>query len=324
MDAIQDVAGDHGRRQLRKAIVWIAFASLAVFLLRACLFSVESAQYAVVTAFGKPVQVVKQPGLGFKLPYQSARFFDNRLAAFTPSSSEFLTIEKTPVVAAGTIAWRIAEPRKFFETVFDRAGAESRLADILFAELGAAIGRNPLSAFVSTGSGIYRAEAILAEVTAKCRDAASRDYGIEIADVQLQSFDFPKQNRARVYARMASERGRISMRYRSEGEEEGTKVRAAADREKTQILSESLKLAQQHRGEGEGEAARIYAQTLTRNPEFYRFSRSMEASRTLLPKSTTLILPIDSQLFGLLTQSRYFDRGASVHRPAQGKEGAMR
>lgn len=322
MDAIQDAAGDHNRRQLRKAIVWIAFAVMAAFALRMCLFTVDSAQYAVVTAFGKPVQVVKQPGLGFKLPYQSVRFFDNRLAAFTPASSEFLTIEKTAVVAAGTIAWRIAEPQKFFETVFDRAGAESRLADILFAELGAAIGRSALASFVSTDSSIYRAEAILSEVAAKCRAAAARDYGIEIADVQLQSFDFPKQNRARVYARMASERGRISMRYRSEGEEEGTKVRATADREKTQILSESLKLAQQHRGEGEAQAAHIYAQTLAKSPEFYRFMRTMEASRTLLPKSTTLILPIDSELFGLLMQSGYFDRGA--RRPAPGKGGAMR
>ncbi|MSQ60124.1 MAG: protease modulator HflC [Betaproteobacteria bacterium] len=322
MEGIEGTAGDHNRRHLRRASVWIAFAVLAALAVRACLFVVDSAQYAVVTAFGKPVQVVKHPGLGFKLPYESVRFFDNRLDAFTPASSEFLTIEKTAVVAAGTITWRIAEPQKFFETVFDLAGAQSRLADILFAELGAAIGRNALASFVSADSGVYRAEAILSEVTDKCRTAALRDYGIEIAGVQLQSFDFPKQNRARVYARMASERGRLSMRYRSEGEEEGSKVRAAADREKTRILSESLKLAQQHRGEGEAQAARIYAQTLAQSPEFYRFMRTMEASRTLLPKSTTLVLPLDSELFGLLTQSGYFGGGA--RRQARAKEGAMR
>jgi membrane protease subunit HflC len=323
MDAIQEIADQDGRL-LRKVGGLIALAVVAVVTVRACTFIVDSAKFAVVTAFGRPVQVIKQAGLGFKLPYQSVRFFDNRLEAFTPASSEFLTIEKTPVVAAGTIAWRVTEPQKFFETVFDRAGAESRLADILFAELGAAIGRSPLSAFVSTQAGSYRAEAILAEVTAKCRDAASRDYGIEIADVRLQSFDFPKQNRARVYARMASERGRISMRYRSEGEEEGSKVRAAADREKSQILSESLKLAQHHRGAGEAEAARIYAQTLTQSPEFYRFLRTMEASRTVLPKSTTLVLPVHSELFGLLMQSGYFDRAAVPLRSQRGKEGVMR
>ena len=131
-----------------------------------------------------------------------------------------------------------------------------------------------MTAFVSIEPGAYRADAILAEVGAKCREVALRDYGIEVIDVQLRSFDFPKQNRPPLYARMKSERGRISMKYRSEGEEEGLKVRAAADQEKSRILSEALKLAQQHRGEGEGKAARIYAEALAQGPEFYQFVRT--------------------------------------------------
>ena len=124
-------------------------------------------RYAVVTEFGKPVQVVTEPGLRFKFPYQSVHTFDRRLFAYTPPATEFLTLEKTPVVASSTIIWRIADPRRFFETVFDRAGAESRLGDILFAELGAAIGQSPLAAFVSLDPGAYRADAVLAEVTPK-------------------------------------------------------------------------------------------------------------------------------------------------------------
>ena len=113
----------------------------------------------MVTQFGEPVQVITTPGLGLKLPYQSVNRFDNRLFVYAPPLSEFLTLEKTAVVAASAILWRVAEPRKFFETVFDRTGAEARLSDILFAELGAAIGRNPLTAFVSMVPGEYRAEA---------------------------------------------------------------------------------------------------------------------------------------------------------------------
>ena len=111
------------------------------------------------------------------------------------------------MVATGVILWRVHEPEKFFQTVFDRIGAESRLGDILFAELGAAIGGAPFAAFVSTEPGAYRAEAILAEVTRKCREIALRDYGIEVIDVQLRSFDFPEQNRLPLYSRMKSERG---------------------------------------------------------------------------------------------------------------------
>jgi membrane protease subunit HflC len=123
------------------------------------------------------------------------------------------------VVAAGTVLWRVADPRRFFETVFDRIGAESRLGDILFAELGAGVGRSPLSAFVSVDGAVYRADAVVAEIAQRCRAVALRNYGIEVVDVQLRDLDFPKQNRPRLYARMKSERGRISMQYRSEGEE---------------------------------------------------------------------------------------------------------
>lgn len=298
------------RRRLRTALVLGGAGALALASWLCC-FTVETGEYALVTDFGKPVQVVTTPGLGFKLPYQSVRALDSRLFAFAPPSTEFLTLEKTQVVAASTVLWRISDPKKFFETVFDRAGAESRLGDILFSELGAAVGRNRLSAFVALEPSAYRAETILADVTGKCRDIALRNYGIEIVDVQLRSFDFPKQNRLPVYARMKSERGRISMKFRSEGEEEGLKVRAAAEQEKTRILTEALKLAQQYRGEGEGKAARTYAAALSKGPDFYRFMRGMEASRNLLPKGTTLVLPANSQLFGLLEDSGYYERAGA-------------
>lgn len=319
MEQAQVAARRATRRRRLATVGATGVAALLAISLFLCLFIVDSAQFAIVTAFGKPVQLIQQPGLHFKLPYHRLHLFDNRLSAFTPAANEFLTVEKTTVVASGTVLWRVADPKRFYQTVFDRAGAESRLADILFAELGAAIGRSPLATFVSTDASVYRAESLLEEVTAKCRESAARDYGILIADVSLHAFDFPKQNRERVYARMASERGRISMRYRSEGEEEAAKIRAAADRERSQILSEASKIAQQQRGEGEGAAARIYAQTLTRDPGFYRFLRSMEASRGVIPKTATLVLPLDSELFGLLMHSAYFDAAGQQHGPASGR-----
>ena len=136
------------RRRMRIAFA-LGIAGIIAAVAKLCCFTVETGEYALVTEFGKPVQVITAPGLGFKYPYQSVRTFDSRLFAYTPASTEFLTLEKTPVVAASTVLWRVNDPKKFFQTVFDRAGAESRLGDILFAQLGAAIGRSPLVAFVS-------------------------------------------------------------------------------------------------------------------------------------------------------------------------------
>jgi modulator of FtsH protease HflC len=281
-------------------------------------FSVDSTQYAIVTDFGKPTQVITSPGLGFKYPYQSVHTIDRRLFVYASPASEFLTLEKTPVVAAGTVLWRVVDPKRYFETVFDRAGAESRLGDILFAELGAALGRNPLTAFVSIDASAYGAEAIIAEMARRCRDMALRDYGIEVVDLQLRGFDFPKQNRLRLYARMKSERGRISMLYRSEGEEEGLKVRAVAEEERAQIVGSATEVAQKHRGEGDGEAARIYAEALGQSPDFYTFLRTMEVSRNVVNKSTTMVLPADSPFFGVLFDSDF--SGAAS--PADGDDHA--
>jgi modulator of FtsH protease HflC len=300
-----------------RRLALLALVGLAVLAAQLCFFSVDAGQYAVVTEFGDPVQVVTEPGLGVKYPYQSVRKFDARLYVYSPAFNEFLTRDKTAVIASGVILWRIEDPKKFFETVFNRTGAESRLSDILFAELGAAIGRNALGAFVGTDQSSYRAEQILAEVAKACRDTARRDYGIDVVDVQLQRFDFPERNRLRVYARMKSERARISMKYRSEGEEEGLKIRAGADEERTRIRSEAFKVAEQHRGEGEAEAARIYAETLEAAPDFYRFLRTLEASRKFVGEGTTLVLPANSELFGLLYDSNHY---AGAKRPVS--EGA--
>jgi modulator of FtsH protease HflC len=312
--AVQQSSGALGQRPIRqrKYAATAAGAGAALVLLAlACLFTVDTTEQAVITEFGRPVRVVTQPGLEVKYPYHNVRKFDSRLFVYSPAAGEYLTVERTAVVAAGAVVWRIADPRKFFETVADVPGAESRLGDILSAALGAAIGRHPLAAFVSIQPSAYRVESILAEVTRTCRELALRDYGIEVAEVQLRAFDLPKQNRLRLYARMKSERGRLSMKYRAEGEEEGLRLRAAAESEKSRILAEAMQQAQQHHGAGEAAAARIYAEALAAAPDFYRFLRGLEASRKVINDKTTLVLPVDSELFGLLHSSDHYHRAPS-------------
>ena len=108
----------------RRALAVVAAIGLVAAVASLCFFTVDSADYAIVTDFGKPTQVITAPGLGFKHPLQSVRTFDRRLFVYASPPSEFLTIEKTPVVASGTILWRVADPKRYFETVIDRRGAE--------------------------------------------------------------------------------------------------------------------------------------------------------------------------------------------------------
>src|SRR4029453_4778209 len=290
-----------------RGVKFLAILGVGVGLAALCLFTVGEGEYAVVTQFGRPVRVESTPGLKLKLPapFQTVTRFDRRLFVLVPSPREFLTLGKQNVVATGFILWRVHDPEKFMQTVFDRVGAESRLGDILFAELGAPPRGPPFARFVSTPPGEYRAEAVLAGMTRQYRELALRDYGIDVVDVRLRRLDFPEQNRASVFARMKSERIRISMQYRSEGEEEGLKIRAAAEKARSGILGEAYKTSQQIRGEGEARAAKIYGESLSRAPSFYGFVRSIDAMKKSVDKDTTLVLPVDSDLFRLLRDSHF-------------------
>src|SRR5207249_10834371 len=175
----------------------VSLGAVLVGLASLCVFTVDAGEYAVVTQFGKPVRVESTPGLKIKrpAPVQTVSRFDRRLFVLVPPPREFLTLGKNAVVASGSIVWRVHDPKRFMQTVFDRAGAESRLSDILFAELGAALGGAPFSAFVSTAPGGYRAEAVLDGVPRQYRELALGGYGIDVVDLRLRRLAFPEPHR---------------------------------------------------------------------------------------------------------------------------------
>src|SRR5438045_9626910 len=115
----RDNAGVSDGWRYRRALAVVAAIGLVAAVASLCFFTVDSADYAIVTDFGKPTQVITTPGLGFKHPLQSVRTFDHRLFVYAAPPSEFLTLEKTPVVASGTIYCRLAHPKRVRDTVRD-------------------------------------------------------------------------------------------------------------------------------------------------------------------------------------------------------------
>ena len=144
-------------------------------------------------------------------------------------------------------------------------------------------------------------ELIMNKVTIASNEETSK-YGIEIIDVRIKRVDLPQQNEASIYARMEAERNRQANKYRSEGEEEAQKIRAATDRDQTVIMAEAYKTSEQIRGEGEAKALDIYAESFSKDPDFYEFLRTLETYEKIIDKKTTLVLPGDSKLFKRLTQ----------------------
>jgi modulator of FtsH protease HflC len=287
---------------IRKRYYTLAVAIVVLLILKTTVFVVDETRMAIVTQFGRPVRIITTAGLNWKLPQpiQAIRMFDSRLLIYDPKPTEFLTNDKKNVVVDAFIAWRIADPSKFLETVSSREGAEVRMADIVASELGAALGRYPLHALISTDPDTMKVVEIMAGVTDGCKATAEANFGIQVEDVRMKRLAFPEQNKQSVFDRMRAERERTAKKYRSEGEEEAIKIRAEADKERQEILAEAYKEAEEIRGEGDAEAMRIYGAAYNADPSFYEFLRTLESYKKFLDDKTTIVLSSDSDLLKLL------------------------
>ncbi|MGH6904128.1 MAG: protease modulator HflC [Geminicoccaceae bacterium] len=270
----------------------------------ASLFTVDVTEYGVVSRFGRIVRVLDQPGPYLKAPLDRVIRLDRRLLHSQPARAEYLTADKKNVVVRSLATWRIADPEQFLRTLRTRASAEERLADLVLGEIGAVLGRYPFAALVSSGESEGRFSTMVSDIAAAVAASARPAFGIDVVDVDVRKLYLPEQNRQSVFERMKAERGRMAAQYRSEGERDAQALIAQADAERTRLIAEAYEQAQRIRADGEAEAIRVYAGAFGQAPEFYRFQRTLEAYRKFLDGTTTLFLPVDAEVFGLLQ----FDR----------------
>jgi membrane protease subunit HflC len=267
-------------------------------------YAVSETDLVIVTLFGRPTRSIADAGLHAKWPFESVLRFDRRLMVYDPGSSEFLTKDKKNLVLGSAVCWRIIDPTRFLQTVGDATGAEMRLHDLVWATLAADIGRVDLTDLLSIEPGRARVQALGDQVRTAATVETERRFGIAVVDLQLKRINFPEQNKYAVYARMRAERERIAKEYRAQGEEQAIRIRAEADRERSQLLAEAYRDAEKLKGEGDAEAARVYGQAYGRNPQFYKFLRTLESYKKILNEKTSIILSGDSELLKLLTQGK--------------------
>ncbi|MFQ6133430.1 MAG: protease modulator HflC [Armatimonadota bacterium] len=287
---------------------WLILIVVLLLLLRLTLFSVDETQIVIVTQFGKPVRTIEHAGLKAKWPFQTRITLDKRLQLYDPPGSEFLTEapEKKNLLVDTYVCWRIApgQALRFLQTCGDRTAAEMRLHDIVWAELSAAVGHAQFAALVSTDAEELQAEEMMASVLGNCRLRAQNDYGIEVVDVAIKRLNFPEENKQSVFDRMRAERQRIAKQYRAEGEREAIKIRAEADKERTRLLAEAYRQAEEIKGRADATATAVYAAAHQRDPDFYEFTRTLDAYKKFLGKETTVVLSSDSELLDLLTEGQ--------------------
>lgn len=311
-------------KEMKLVIAGIAAALLIVVLLSS-LYTVTETQQVVITQFGKPVgQPVTTPGLKFKMPFvQDVHAFDKRFLEWDGDPNQIPTKDKRFIWVDSFARWRITDPLLFFQRLQNEEGAQSRLDDILDGETRNTIAKHELIDIVRSTNRPFVVADDVAELneqnsgervefgrdrlTNEVLENARRrtgDLGIEILDFRIKQINYVDEVRQEVYARMISERKRIAERYRSEGAGEAARIAGERERELRVIESEAYRQAQEIRGKADAEASQIYAAAYSRDPEFYRFLKSMGTLEKSFDADTVLLLSTDSDLLRYLNSAQ--------------------
>lgn len=270
---------------------------VAVVLLFSTLFTVHQTQQVLITQFGEPIRVIREPGLAWKLPFiQAVISMDRRLLDFDTPGQEVILGDQRRLVVDTFTRYRIVNPLLFYQTVgATEAGIRLRLAPIVSSALRNVLGNEPLLSVLSAD----RAR-IMGEIRSRVNEEA-RSFGIEVVDVRIRRADLPEENTQAILSRMQSERERVARQLRAEGAQEAQTICANAERERTVLLAEAQSRAEILRGQGEQTAIRIFADAFQRDPEFFRFWRTMQAYREAFADGEAkLLLSPESDFF------RYF------------------
>lgn len=267
------------------------------------LFTVQQTEQTIVLRFGEPVDVVTDPGLHFKAPWNSVINIDKRILDLENPSQEVIASDQKRLVVDAFARYRIKNALRFYQSVGSIQAANLQLTTLLNAALRRVLGEVNFIAVV-------RDEREL--LMQRIRDQLDREadgYGIQVVDVRIRRADLPEQNSQAVYQRMQTERQREAAEFRAQGGQKAQEIRSKADREATVIVAEANSQAEQIRGAGDAERNRLFAEAYGQDPAFFAFYRSMTAYENgLRANDTRFLLRPDSDFF------RYF--GSPTGKPA--------
>lgn len=281
----------------KKALTAAVVLFLTGLVVSQSVFTVEQTQKALILQLGVPQGTTLGPGLHFKLPFiQNVLFFDSRVMNYDASSGEAITKDKKVIILDNYAKWRIINPLAFYQNLKTIPGAQATLKQIIQSEQFVVVGTYDLTEVVST-----KRQAIMEKVRAQANETIRKqNLGAEVVDVRIKRTDLPPENQKAIFNRMTAERERQAMEYRSEGEKDATIIMSTTDRDRAIILAEAKKRSEILRGEGDAEATRIFADAVSREPDFYEFVRSLEAYKKSLGENTRLILNPDNEFLKYL------------------------
>ena len=279
---------------------FLVVAGLILVALGLSAFTVNERELAIKLQVGQVVQAHYEPGLHFKIPvFQTVRKFPRRILTISDQPERIFTAERLALSVDFFVKWRVVDAVQYYtSTGGSQDVATDRLSQIVRDAIVTEMGKRTVQEAIS----VERAE-LMRDMLATA-SATAEGLGVDLVDVRVKQVEFPDDVRDSVYMQMREERARVAAERRAEGREIAEERKARADREKTIILANATRDAQQIRGEGDAAAADIYAAAYNKDPEFYAFYRSMNAYKESIGASgDILVIQPDNEFFRYLNQS---------------------
>jgi len=279
---------------------------IALLVAYGSIFVVKEGTRAIKITFGKIAAEadgstkVYGPGLHLKLPiFDRIQSLDARIQTLDEQADRFVTSEKEDLIVDSYVKWRIDDfGRYYLSTGGNKLQAETLLKQRVNNGLRAEFGTRTIQQIVS-GERSELMDSAMSQAS-----GSSDELGISIVDVRVKQINLPTEISNSIFNRMRAERAAAAREYRSEGKEQGEIIKANIDARVEIMLADAERNARQLRGEGDAQAAQIYAQTFNKNPEFYSFLRSMDAYRASFnSKQDVMIIEPDSDFFRYLNTS---------------------
>jgi len=279
-----------------KSLVTLLVLVVLVLVASGVFYTVQQNQRGVLLKFGEVVNSDLEPGLHFKFPVvHEPRLFDGRILSLDLPPQEYITQEQKRLIVDSFVMWKIANVERYFTAT--GGGLQEQAQRLLAPRVNEGL-RNEFGerTVIEVVSG--QREELMDTLTQQVSVKTLVELGIEVVDIRVKKIELPPSVRASVYDRMRAEREREAREHRSKGKELAEGIRADADRQRTVILAEAYRQAQETRGGGDAKSAAIYANAYTRNPEFYQFYRSLDAYRGVFSnKRDVIVLGPEGEFF---------------------------
>ena len=230
-----------------KVLKLIMFPALiaGLVVLYLSIFVVKETQRAVKLEFGRVVEADVAPGLHFKIPIvNDVKKFDARILTLDAAPQSYLTSEKKALTVDSFVKWRVSDVEKYFTTT---GGDEERLRRLLIQRVDAGL-RNEFGSRTVNEVVSGERDELMDKLTLQLNAISLEELGVEVIDLRVKKIDLPPEVSESVYNRMRTERERLAKELRAQGNEVAEKIRATADKEKTIILADAYRQAEETKG----------------------------------------------------------------------------